>query len=64
MSNAQQKLNHVALAQALKDSQDTFLIRMELVAALAAEMKAKYDALVTAGFTAEQALELCKSMAI
>ncbi len=64
MSNAQQKLNHVALAQALKDSQDTFLIRMELVAALAAEMKAKYDALVTAGFTAEQALELCKSRAI
>ena len=64
MSNAQQKMNHVALAQAIKDSQETFLLRMELFAAVAAEMKAKYDALVTAGFTAEQALELCKSKAV
>lgn len=64
MSNAQQKMNHVALAQAIKDSQETFLLRTELFAAVAAEMKAKYDALVTAGFTAEQALELCKSKAV
>lgn len=64
MSDPQQKLNHVALAQAIKDSQDTFLLRMELFAAVAAEMKAKYDALVSAGFTGEQALELCKSKAI
>ncbi len=64
MSNAQQKMNHVALAQAIKDSQETFLLRMELFAAVAAEMKAKYDALLTAGFTSEQALELCKSKAV
>ena len=44
MSNAQQKMNHVALAQAIKDSQETFLLRMELFAAVAAEMKAKYEA--------------------
>ena len=62
--SAQQKMTHVALAQAIKDSNDTFLLRMELFAAIAAEMKAKHDALVNAGFTAEQALELCKSRAI
>ena len=64
MSNAQQKMSHVALAQAIKDAQDTFLLRMELFAAVAAEMKAKHDALVNAGFTAEQAMDLCKAQAI
>lgn len=64
MSNAQQKIDHIALAQVIKDSQDSFLLRMELIAAVAQELKAKYDALVTAGFTAEQAIDLCKSKAI
>lgn len=64
MSGAQQKLNHVAIAQALKDNQDTFLLRMELISAMAAELKAKYDAMISAGFSAEQAIELCKSKAI
>jgi hypothetical protein len=41
----QQKLNHIALAQWIKDSQDNLDIRLELLAAIAAEMKAKYDAL-------------------
>ena len=64
MSGAQQKLNHVAISQALKDNQDTFLLRMELISAMAAELKAKYDAMVSAGFTAEQAIELCKAKAL
>ncbi len=64
MNSAPQKLNHIALAQAIKDSQETFQLRLELFSVVAAEMKAKYDALVSAGFTAEQALELCKSRAI
>lgn len=64
MSGAQQKLNRVAIAQALKDNQDTFLLRMELISAMAAELKAKYDAMISAGFSAEQAIELCKSKAI
>lgn len=64
MSNAQQKLDRLALAQAIKDTQDTFLIRMELFAIIAAETKAKYDALINAGFTSEQALELCKANAV
>ena len=41
----------VALAPGNWDSQETFLLRMELFAAVAAEMKAKYNALVNAGFT-------------
>lgn len=64
MNNPQKKLDHVALAQAIKDSQETFLLRLEVFAAVAAEMKATYDALVSAGFTVEQALELCKAEAI
>jgi hypothetical protein len=64
MNPAAQKLNHIALAQVIKESQDTFQLRLELFSVVAAEMKAKYDALVSAGFTADQALELCKSRAI
>lgn len=64
MSHERQKFDHVALAQAIKDSQDTFLLRTELFAAVATELKAKHDALVNAGFTPEQALELCKSKAM
>lgn len=63
MNQPQQKLNALALAQAIKDSKDTFLLRMELLAQVAAEMKAKHEALVNAGFTSEQAIELIKSKA-
>jgi hypothetical protein len=65
MTNAPQaKLNAIALSQAIQDAKETFMIRAEMMAVIAAEMKQKYDALITAGFTAEQALELCKSKAI
>jgi hypothetical protein len=62
--SSQQKLSQIALSQAIKDSQDTFLLRLELFAAVAAEIKAKYDALVSAGFTPDQAMDLCKSKAV
>jgi hypothetical protein len=65
MTNVPQaKLNAIALAQAIQDAKETFMLRAELMAVIATEMKQKYDALITAGFTAEQALELCKSKAI
>lgn len=64
MNDAQAKMSHIAIAQAIKDSQDTFQLRMELFAAVAAELKAKYDALLSAGFTADQALAICVSKTI
>lgn len=64
MNDAQQRLNGLAVVQAIKDSQDNFAIRMELFHVVAAEIKAKYDALVGAGFTAEQALDICKARAM
>ena len=48
------------ISQAVEDAQEMFMLRCELFAAVAAETKAKYDAFISAGFTAEQALELCK----
>lgn len=61
MNNPRTKLNHIALSQAITDSQADFLLRLELFAVVATEIKAKYDALVNAGFTQDQALELCKA---
>lgn len=64
MSSQQQKANTIEMVQAIKDSQESYLLRIELFAVVATEIKAKYDALVSAGFTSEQALELCKSRAM
>lgn len=64
MNPPQQELNRLALAKAIKESQDTHLLRLELFDCIATEMKAKYDALLKAGFGAEQALELLKARAI
>lgn len=64
MNEKRKEFPHVEIVQAIKNSRDTFMLRTELFAVMAADLKAKYDSLVGAGFTAEQALELCKSQAI
>lgn len=64
MSSQEQKTIHIEIARAIKASQESFMLRTELFALAAADMKAKYDALVTAGFTSEQALDLCKAKAL
>ena len=52
--------NNAKLVHAIKDARDSFLLRTELFAVIAAETKAKYDAYLAHGFTPEQALFLCK----
>lgn len=64
MDNMQQKIKHLELVQILKEAKETFLMRTELFAVVALELKAKYEALVSAGFTQDQALELIKHKAL
>jgi hypothetical protein len=59
-----QKLNAIALSQAVQDSKENFLLRQELFLVVASDLKAKYDALITAGFNTEQALDLLIGKAI
>lgn len=49
------------LAQAVKNLRDNMPAFIELAQLQAAQMRAKYIALVNAGFDAAQALELCKT---
>lgn len=64
MNNPQKKLDHIAIAESLKAHQDNFLLRTEIFATMAVELKARFDALKTAGFNDEQALELIKAQVI
>lgn len=60
MSSQTDKMNHLKVVEGIKCLQETFLIRSELYAVIAQDTKSKYDAYVAAGFTSEQAIELCR----
>lgn len=60
MQNDQDK-RRVASAQALKEVRENMPAILENIALQAQMTKAKYDALIKNGFTAEQAIELCKA---
>lgn len=60
MHNSTQRTRDIALTHAIKDARDSFLIRVEMFEVVAMETKAKYDAYLSAGFSSEHALFLCK----
>lgn len=60
----QNKLAMLAVAQGLKDAEANWPTNLEIFAMLAKHLKAKFDALVEAGFTTEQAIELLKAKAL
>jgi hypothetical protein len=55
-----EKMMAIDFAQALKTQADRWPILLELYAADAKEKKAKFDAYIDAGFTADQAIALVK----
>lgn len=55
-----QDARNAAIVQAIKDARESFLLRTELFEIMAQESKAKYDAFLAVGFSAEQALVLCR----
>lgn len=60
MSNTSNRTRDLELTRCIKEARDSFLIRVEMFEVMAMESKAKYDAYLSAGFSAEQALHLCK----
>ena len=56
--NPTEKMMAIDIAQALKTQSDRWPILLELYAAEAKEKKAKFDAYIDAGFTADQAIAL------
>ena len=58
--NQTEKMMAINMAQALKTQADRWPILLELYAADAKEKKAKFDAYIDAGFTADQAIALVK----
>jgi len=61
--NQTEKMMAINMAQALKTQADRWPILLELYAADAKEKKAKFDAYIDAGFTADQAIALVKGSA-
>jgi hypothetical protein len=51
-----------ALAQAIRDLQSNITMLCEHQTLMAKVVRAKYDALIKAGFSDAQALELCKTL--
>lgn len=49
----------LALAEIIRTAREDFMMRTELFAVVAAETRAKYEAYVAVGFTADEALALC-----
>lgn len=64
MNTPSKKLSSLELAQLLQDAEKNWPTMLELYAQVAKETKAKYDALIEAGFTVAQAMELLKAKAI
>lgn len=58
MSNDTEKKAYADLAGVVKTLQDQFLLRTELFNAVAVDLKVQYDALIAAGFTDEQAMQI------
>ena len=58
--NQTEKMMAINMAQALKTQADRWPMLLELYAADAKEKKAKFDAYIDAGFTADQAIALVK----
>lgn len=54
------KMRAIELAQMIKDAREALPLRIELFSVMAVEQKAKYDAYVSAGFSSDQAIQLCK----
>lgn len=58
------RLVSINLAALLEQQRATKDLRLEMYESLAAELKEKYDALINAGFTPDQALILLKEKAL
>lgn len=58
--NTSQRDKDLELTRMIKEARDSFLMRLELFDVMAMDTKAKYDAYLSAGFSAEHALFLCK----